>query len=110
MKLIEAYIPPDALEQVRELLFSQGLEDLFTSDTATEILEDERARRQSPEDEFIPQLKLQVAVSDDRAMDTARQILNKVGQRQSACIIQIVIGHLDEVVRIGTGERGLRAL
>ncbi len=38
MKLIEAYIPPDALDQVRNLLRRRGIEDLVASDMAASKL------------------------------------------------------------------------
>jgi nitrogen regulatory protein PII len=110
MKLIEAYIPPDALEQVRELLSTQGLQDLVASETAVEPKGDDEPSWESWRAAFVPQIKLEVAVSDDRASATARQIFDVLRKRRTACEVQILIGRLDEVVRIETGARGPAAL
>jgi len=37
MKFLEAYIPPDALDEVRDLLSSQGIEELVASEMALEV-------------------------------------------------------------------------
>jgi nitrogen regulatory protein P-II 1 len=110
MKLIEAYIPPEALEEVRELLLSQGLDDMVASEAAVEASDEYRTLWESLTVDFVPQLKLEVAVSDDRASATAHQILDAVRERGTGCTAQVVIGRLDQVVRIETGERGPAAL
>jgi len=110
MKLIEAFIPPDSLDQVRNLLSQQGLEELVASETSLEPLGDGDSRWQTCAGEFVPQVKLEVAVSDDRAIATAHQIFDMVSNSDPAGAVQILIGRLDQVVRIETGERGPAAL
>jgi nitrogen regulatory protein PII len=110
MKLIEAYIPVDALQQVRQVLSSQGLEDIIASDTAVERADDDGPGWEIPTAGLVPQIKLEVAVADDRAIPTAHQILDTLGRRRTDPKVHVLIGRLDEVVRIETGERGPAAL
>jgi nitrogen regulatory protein PII len=109
MKLIEAYIPPDALDQVRNLLRRRGIEDLVASDMAIEVGEHDRVYWEDAA-EFVPQIKVELAVSDEQARSTARDIFNAVRTRRAQRRVQILIGPLDDVVRIETGEHGVAAL
>ena len=106
--MIEAYIPPDALGQVRELLSRQGLEDIIACDTAVERFEDDGPGRELSAADLVPQIELEVAVDDDRETATAHQILDTLGRRRTDPKVQVLIGRLDVVVRIGTGERAQR--
>jgi nitrogen regulatory protein P-II 1 len=110
MKLIEAYIPPDSLALVKEMLLRHGLDDMVASDTAVEASADDRSQWPSYTTDFIPQVKLEVAVTDEQATTTAHEIFNLLSKRREAPAVQILIGHLEQVVRIETGERGLAAV
>jgi nitrogen regulatory protein PII len=108
--LVEAYIPPDALDEVRELLASQGIEELVASEIALEVGGADLLHWESATSDFVPQIKLELAVSDERATTTAYEIFNTVSRRRPKRRVQILISRLDEVVRIETGERGSAAL
>jgi nitrogen regulatory protein PII len=110
MKLIEAYIPPDALDEVRNLLSSQGIEELVASEMAVGINGHDRLYWESPWSDFAPQIKLELAVSDERATTTAHAIFDAVSRRRAKRRVQILISRLDEVVSIETGQRGVAAL
>ena len=110
MKLIEAYIPPDALDQVRTLLRRRGIEDLVASEMAIEVGEHDRLYWESDTADFVSQIKVELAVSDEQARSTARDIFNVVRPRRAKRRVQILIGPLDDLVRIETGERGAAAL
>jgi nitrogen regulatory protein PII len=110
MKLIEAYIPPDALDHIRILLRQRGIEELVASEMAIEVGERDRLYWESETADFVPQIKLELAVSDEQAHSTARDIFNAVHTRRAKQRVQILIGPLDDVVRIETGERGAAAL
>jgi nitrogen regulatory protein PII len=110
MKFIEAYIPPDALDEVRTLLRARGIEDLVASEMALETGEHERLYWESATANFIPQLKLELAVSDDQASSTAHDIFNAVRTRRAKRRVQILISSLEDVVRIETGQHGSAAL
>jgi nitrogen regulatory protein PII len=110
MKLLEAYIPPEALDQVRQSLANLGLDDLVTSETAAVTQKNDRSRWESYTEEFVPQLKLEFAVRDDQAKAVAHQILGLVANRREAAACRILIEPLDDVIRIETGERGRAAM
>lgn len=110
MKFLEAYIPPDALDEVRDLLSSHGIEELVASEMAVGIDGDDRLYWESPWSNFAPQIKLELAVSDELATATAHAIFNTVSKRRAKRRVQILISRLDEVVTIETGQRGSAAL
>jgi nitrogen regulatory protein PII len=110
MKFIEAYIPPDALDEVRTLLRARGIEDLVASEMALETGEHERRYRESATANLIPQLKLELAVPDDQASSTAHDIFKAVRTRRAKRRVQILISPLEDVVRIETGQHGSAAL
>lgn len=110
MKLIEAYIPPDALEKVRSLLRRRGIEDLVASEMAIGVSEADRLYWESEAADFVPQLKVELAVSDEQAHSTACDIFNAVSTRRGKRRVQILIGPLEDVIRIETGEHGTAAL
>ncbi len=111
MKFLEAYIPPDALDEVRDLLSSQGIEELVASEMALEVEDgDVQPYWESATSDFVPQIKLELAVSDERATTTAHAIFDTVSRRRAKRRVQILISRLDEVVSIETGRRGSAAL
>ena len=109
MKLIEAYIPAEALYEVQDLLTEQGIEDVVASEVAVEVTND-RHHWESEVTDFVPQVKLEMAVADEQAHLTAEQILNTVSRRRGQRRIQVLIGRLEQVVRIETGERSFAAI
>jgi nitrogen regulatory protein PII len=109
MKLVEAYIPAEALYEIQDLLAELGIEDVVASEVAVEIAGD-RQYWESDVTDFVPQLKLEMAVADDQAHSTAQQIFKAVGRRRERRRIQILIGRLEQVVRIETGERSFAGI
>ena len=109
MKLIEAYIPAEALYEVQDLLTEQGIEDVVASEVTVEVSND-RQYWESEITDFVPQVKLEMAVTDEQAHLTAEQIFETVSRRRGERRIQILIGRLEQVVRIETGERSFAAI
>jgi len=104
MKLIEAYIPAEGLYEVQDLLAEQGIEDVVASEVAVEVTGN-RQNCESDVVDFVPQLKLEMAVADDQAHTTADQILKAFAKSRAERSIEIHIGRLEQVVRIETGQR-----
>lgn len=112
MKLITAIIKPFKLDDVREALSEIGVSGL----TVTEVKgfgrqkgHTELYRGAEYVVDFLPKVKLEVAVSDalvDRAVDAIVKAANtgKIGDGK------IFITHLEQAVRIRTGETGDQAL
>ena len=112
MKKIEAIIKPFKLDDVREVLTEIGITGMTVSEVKgfgrqkghTEIY-----RGAEYVIDFLPKLKLEIAVSDDlaeRVVETIRDTANsgKIGDGK------IFVTPLERVVRIRTGELDDEAL
>ncbi len=112
MKLIIAIIKPFKLDEVREALGNRGVAGLTVSEVKgygrqrghTEIY-----RGAEYAVNFLPKLKIEVAVPADRADKVVETIMvtAKTGQIGDGKIFVLDIGH---VVRIRTGETDANAL
>ena len=108
MKKIEAIIKPFRLDEVKEALSAVGIQGL----TVTEVKgfgrqkgHTEVYRGAEYVVDFLPKVKIEVAVSDalaPQAVDAIRNAANtgKIGDGK------IFVSALDDAVRIRTGERG----
>jgi nitrogen regulatory protein P-II 1 len=112
MKLIVAIIKPFKLEEVKEALAAAGIEGM----TVTEVKgfgrqkgHTEIYRGSEYTVDFLPKVKLEVAVADDAA---AKAIDAIVGAAKTGKIGdgKVFVLPIDEVVRIRTGERGEAAI
>jgi nitrogen regulatory protein P-II 1 len=112
MKLIVAIIKPFKLEEVKEALAAAGIEGM----TVTEVKgfgrqkgHTEIYRGSEYTVDFLPKVKLEVAVADDTA---AKAIDAIVGAAKTGKIGdgKVFVLPIDEVVRIRTGERGEAAI
>lgn len=112
MKLITAIIKPFKLDDVRESLTSIDIHGM----TITEVKGFGRQKGHAEiyrgaeyVVDFLPKLKIEVAVSDDLSDEVVHTIKNaantgKIGDGK------IFVQPLDEIVRIRTGEMGENAL
>lgn len=112
MKLITAIIKPFKLDDVREALHEVDIHGL----TVTEVKgygrqkgHTEMYRGAEYVVDFLPKLKLEIAVAEDRVEQAVEAIINaaqtgKIGDGK------IFVSHLDDVIRIRTGEHGRDAL
>ncbi len=112
MKLISAIIKPFKLDDVREALSEVGI----TGITVTEVKgfgrqkgHTELYRGAEYVVDFLPKIKIEVAVSSDQAEEVIEAITNaaKTGKIGDG---KIFVFGLDQVVRIRTGETGAEAL
>jgi nitrogen regulatory protein P-II 1 len=112
MKLIIAIIKPFKLEEVKEALAGAGIEGM----TVTEVKgfgrqkgHTEIYRGSEYTVDFLPKVKLEIAVADDtagKAVDTIVKAAKtgKIGDGK------VFVMSLDQVVRIRTDERGEAAI
>ena len=112
MKKIEAIIKPFKLDDVKEQLSDLGLQGM----TVTELKGFGRQKGHTEvyrgaEDvvDFLPKIKVEVAVENDRVEEVMESICNvartgKIGDGK------IFVLPIEECVRIRTGERGEQAL
>ncbi len=112
MKLIIAIIKPFKLEEVKEALAAAGIEGM----TVTEVKgfgrqkgHTEIYRGSEYTVDFLPKVKLEVAVSDDVA-GKAIDAIAKAARTGKIGDGKIVVVPLEEVVRIRTDERGEKAV
>jgi nitrogen regulatory protein P-II 1 len=112
MKLIEAIIKPFKLDEVKDALNEIGIEGI----TVTEVKgfgrqkgHTELYRGAEYVVDFIPKVKIEIAVADELVAKVAETIENtaKTGRIGDG---KIFILPLDEAVRIRTGEKGAEAI
>jgi len=108
MKKVEAIIKPFKLDEVKEALARQGVEGM----TVTEVKgfgrqkgHTELYRGAGYVVEFLPKVKLEILIDDDRAEVIAKTIQDAAHSGQIGDG-KIFILPVDEAVRIRTGERG----
>ena len=108
MKLITAIIKPFKLEEVKEALSEIGIEGM----TVTEVKgfgrqkgHTEIYRGSEYTVDFLPKVKLEIAVADDIVQKTVETIIKaaKTGKIGDG---KIFVAPLDEIIRIRTDERG----
>ncbi|WP_158772415.1 P-II family nitrogen regulator [Cobetia sp. L2A1] len=112
MKLITAIIKPFKLDDVREALADNGVQGI----TVTEVKgfgrqkgHTELYRGAEYVVDFLPKVKIEVAVDDsdaEKVLDAITQAANsgKIGDGK------LFVTALDDVIRIRTGERGADAV
>ena len=112
MKLIIAIIKPFKLEEVKEALAAAGIEGM----TVTEVKgfgrqkgHTEIYRGSEYTVDFLPKVKLEVAVSDEMA-GKAIDAIAKAAKTGKIGDGKIFVVPLEEVVRIRTDERGESAV
>ena len=112
MKKIEAIIKPFKLDEVKDALQDIGVQGMT-------VLEAKGYGRQKGHSElyrgaeyvidFLPKIKIEVVVSDDLAPSVIEAIqtaahTGKIGAGK------IFVSHLEDVIRIRTGETGTQAI
>ena len=112
MKQITAIVKPFKLEEVREALAECGVTGL----TVTEVKgfgrqkgHTELYRGAEYSVDFLPKIKLEVAVSDD-LVETAIEAIEKSARTGKIGDGKIFVTPIEHVVRIRTGETGASAL
>jgi nitrogen regulatory protein P-II 1 len=112
MKKIEAIIKPFKLDQVKEALAKQGVEGM----TVTEVKgfgrqkgHTELYRGAEYVVEFLPKVKIEILVPDERSAAVAKTIEDAARSGQIGDG-KIFILPVEEVLRIRTGERGPSAI
>lgn len=112
MKKIEAIIKPFKLDEVKEALAKEGIRGLTVSEVkgfGRQRGHTELYRGAEYVVDFLPKVKLEILIDDDRAGKVADIILasartGRIGDGK------IFILPIEEIVRIRTGERGADAV
>lgn len=112
MKLVTAIIKPFKLETVREALSQIGVQGV----TVTEVKgfgrqkgHTELYRGAEYVVDFLPKVKLEVAIKDD-LLDTVIETIENSARTGKIGDGKIFVSSIDQVIRIRTGETGEEAL
>ena len=112
MKKVEAIIKPFKLDEVKESLNEIGIQGITISEVkgfGRQKGHTELYRGAEYVVDFIPKIKMEVAVGDDQVIKVVETIQNaaKTGRIGDG---KIFIISLEEAVRIRTGEKGTDAI
>jgi nitrogen regulatory protein P-II 1 len=112
MKLIEAIIKPFKLDEVKDALNEIGIEGITVSEVkgfGRQKGHTELYRGAEYVVDFIPKVKLEIAVADDLVAKvvSAIELTAKTGRIGDG---KIFVMPLDDAVRIRTGEKGDEAI
>jgi len=112
MKLITAIIKPFKLDDVREALSDIGIAGI----TVTEVKgfgrqkgHTELYRGAEYVVDFLPKAKIEAAVADE-VVDQALEAITKAANTDKIGDGKIFVTHLEQVIRIRTGETGNEAI
>jgi nitrogen regulatory protein P-II 1 len=112
MKKIEAIIKPFKLDEVKESLSGIGVQGLTVSEVkgfGRQKGHTELYRGAEYVVDFLPKVKLEVIVPDDRVADVVEAI-EKAAKTGRIGDGKIFVLPVDEIIRIRTGERGNDAI
>jgi nitrogen regulatory protein P-II 1 len=112
MKKIEAIIKPFKLEEVKDALAEVGIEGMTVSEVKgfgrqkghTEIY-----RGSEYTVDFLPKMKLEIVIPDDKA-DVAAEAITKSAKTGKIGDGKVFILPVDNVIRIRTDEKGDEAI
>ena len=112
MKLIEAIIKPFKLDEVKDALNEIGIKGITVSEVkgfGRQKGHTELYRGAEYVVDFVPKIKLEIAISDDQVNKVIETIQNtaKTGRIGDG---KIFIMPLEEGIRIRTGEKGSDAI
>jgi nitrogen regulatory protein P-II 1 len=112
MKLVTAIIKPFKLEEVKDALTAVGVEGMTVTEAkgfGRQKGHTEMYRGNEYTVDFLPKVRLEVAVADEVAGKAVDAILKaaKTGKIGDG---KVFVSNVDEVVRIRTDERGESAL
>src|ERR1700720_1380982 len=112
MKLVEAIVKPFKLDEIKEALTKVGIQGMTVEEVkgfGRQKGHTELYRGAEYTGDFLPKVKIQILVPDDKAAkvvevitDTART--GKIGDGK------IFVTEIEEVIRIRTGEKGADAI
>ena len=112
MKLITAIIKPHQLDAVKEALEAYGISGMTVSEASgygRQRGHSEVYRGAEYTVDFVPKLRLEVLVDDMDAASVAEVIL-KSAQTGRIGDGKIWTQHVEDVIRVRTGERGTEAI
>lgn len=112
MKKVEAIIKPFKLDEVKDALGALGLQGMTVTEArgfGRQKGHTELYRGAEYTVDFLPKIKLELVVEDDR-LDAVLDAIVEAGRTGKIGDGKIFVSSIDEAVRIRTGERGSDAI
>ena len=108
MKLVEAIVKPFKLDEVKEALTKEGIQGMTVEEVkgfGRQKGHTELYRGAEYSVDFLPKVKIEILVSDDRVAKVVEVITSsaKTGKIGDG---KIFVTPIEEVIRIRTGEKG----
>ncbi|HMA81702.1 MAG TPA: P-II family nitrogen regulator [Candidatus Binatia bacterium] len=112
MKMVEAIVKPFKLDEVKEALTKAGIQGMTVEEVkgfGRQKGHTELYRGAEYSVDFLPKVKIQILVSDDKAAKVVEVITEsaKTGKIGDG---KIFVTSVEEVIRIRTGETGADAI
>jgi nitrogen regulatory protein P-II 1 len=112
MKMVEAIIKPFKLDEVKEALTKAGIQGMTVEEVkgfGRQKGHTELYRGAEYSVDFLPKVKLQILLTDDKVAEVLDAITAaaKTGQIGDG---KIFVSTVEEVIRIRTGEKGADAI
>jgi len=112
MKMVEAIVKPFKLDEVKEALTKAGIQGMTVEEVkgfGRQKGHTELYRGAEYSVDFLPKVKIQILVPDDKAVEVVQLITDaaKTGKIGDG---KIFVTNVEEVIRIRTGERGADAV
>src|SRR5258706_7644 len=112
MKMVEAIVKPFKLEEVKDALTKAGIQGMTVGEVkgfGRQKGHTELYRGAEYTVDFLPKVKLQILVTDDKVAEIADVIITaaKTGKIGDG---KIFVYDVEEVIRIGTGDKGEQGL
>ena len=112
MKMVEAIVKPFKLDEVKEALTKAGIQGMTVEEVkgfGRQKGHTELYRGAEYSVDFLPKVKIQIIVSDEKAAEVVQAIADaaKTGKIGDG---KMFVSNVEEVIRIRTGETGTDAI
>jgi nitrogen regulatory protein P-II 1 len=112
MKMVEAIVKPFKLDEVKDALTKAGVQGMTVEEVkgfGRQKGHTELYRGAEYSVDFLPKVKIQVLVSDDKAAEVAA-VINDSARTGKIGDGKIFVTTVEQVIRIRTGEKGVDAI
>ena len=112
MKMVEAIVKPFKLDEVKEALTKAGIQGMTVEEVkgfGRQKGHTELYRGAEYSVDFLPKVKIQVLVPDDKAAEVV-QVITDAAKTGKIGDGKIFVTNVEEVIRIRTGEKGPDAI
>jgi len=112
MKMVEAIVKPFKLDEVKEALTKAGIQGMTVEEVkgfGRQKGHTELYRGAEYSVDFLPKVKIQILVPDDKAAEVV-QVITDAAKTGKIGDGKIFVTSVEEVIRIRTGEKGADAI